>query len=198
MKALAFLGSFFLIISSFAQQNPFKGQSFTHPNTGMYRCATDEQSSDHWENDPQFRAEYFRSQLERSQWDPASGRFPLSDGIYRIPVVVHVIHNGGASNISKQKIDSQIRILNEDFRKQAGTPGFGNGVDTEIEFFLAERDDQGNCTDGVVRIQSSLSNHNRNDEDLLKGLFQWDPQMYLNIWVVADIRSLSQGNNVSG
>ena len=35
-----------------------------------------------------------------------------------IPVVVHVIHDGGVSNISDAQIQTQIDILNEDFRKK--------------------------------------------------------------------------------
>jgi hypothetical protein len=42
-------------------------------------------------------------------------------------VVVHVIHNGGTENISAAQVQSQIEVLNEDFRKKAGTNGFGNG-----------------------------------------------------------------------
>src|SRR5947207_520790 len=34
-----------------------------------------------------------------------------------IPVVVHVIHRGGAENISDDQIKSQIDVLNRDYRK---------------------------------------------------------------------------------
>ena len=50
--------------------------------------------------------------------------------IYQIPVVVHVIHNGGNENISDAQIQSQIDVLNEDYRKATGTNGFCNAVDT--------------------------------------------------------------------
>ena len=43
-----------------------------------------------------------------------------------IPVVVHVIHDGGTNNISDAQIQSQIDVLNEDFRKITGTNGDGN------------------------------------------------------------------------
>ena len=43
-----------------------------------------------------------------------------------IPVVVHVIHNGGTENITDAQIQSQIQVLNEDFRKLSGTNGDGN------------------------------------------------------------------------
>ncbi|HEY0507003.1 MAG TPA: hypothetical protein VGD12_02965, partial [Blastococcus sp.] len=41
------------------------------------------------------------------------GRFP---GVAYIPVVVHVVHNTDAQNISDAQITSQIDVLNRDFR----------------------------------------------------------------------------------
>jgi len=65
--------------------------------------------------------------------------------IYKMPVVVHVIHLGEAvrtgSNISDAQIQSAITILNEDFRKISGTNGDGNGVDVGIESGLAVRNE---------------------------------------------------------
>jgi len=109
-----------------------------------------------------------------------------------IPVVVHVIHDGGVSNISDAQIQSQINVLNEDFRKIAGTNGDGSGVDTEIEFCLAKKDPLGKCTNGIVRINSPLSNHQTYQRSLLKKLSYWDNTRYLNMYVVKNI------NNGSG
>lgn len=107
--------------------------------------------------------------------------------IYQIPVVVHVIHNGGNENISDAQIQSQIDVLNEDYRKAIGTNGFGNGVDTEIEFCLAKLTPDGKCTNGIVRIKSTLTNHNSYERQLLSQLSSWDPTRYLNIYVVKSI-----------
>ncbi len=110
-------------------------------------------------------------------------------GIYFIPVVVHVIHNGGPENISDAQIASQIQILNEDFRKISGSNGDGNGVDTKIEFCLAKISPDGKCTNGIVRIKSSLTNHQTFQRGLLKELSFWNPEKYLNIYVVNSINS---------
>ena len=109
-----------------------------------------------------------------------------------IPVVVHVIHDGGTNNISDAQIQSQIDILNEDFRKKVGTNGFGAGVDTDVEFCLAKKDPQGKCTNGIVRINSPLSNHQTYQRSQLKLLSYWDNTRYLNMYVVKNI------NNGSG
>jgi len=109
-----------------------------------------------------------------------------------IPVVVHVIHDGGSNNISDAQIQSQITVLNEDFRKKIATNGFGTGVDTEIEFCLAKKDPLGKCTNGIIRVNSPLSNHQTYQRSQLKVLSYWDNTRYLNMYVVKNI------NNGSG
>jgi|TARA_R110000782_G_scaffold270482_1_gene371729 PKD repeat protein len=116
-----------------------------------------------------------------------------SHGIYIIPVVVHIIHDGGTENISEAQVQSQIQILNEDFGKLPGTNGDGNGVDTEVRFCLAKKDPNGNCTNGIVRIKSSFTNHQTYQRGLLKELSFWDNTRYLNIYVVKSING-----NVAG
>lgn len=104
-----------------------------------------------------------------------------------IPVVVHVFHLGGSENISDAQIESQIQVLNEDFGKIAGTNGDGSGVDTKVRFCLAKIDPDGNCTNGIVRIYSSLTNHKTYERSLLKELSFWDNERYLNIYIVKSI-----------
>ena len=84
--------------------------------------------------------------------------------IYRIPVVVHVIHNGEAvgsgSNISQAQVQSQIDVLNEDFRRTgAGFNSHPDGSDTNIEFFLASTDPDGNTLSepGINRVNGGVS-----------------------------------------
>jgi len=117
------------------------------------------------------------------------------NAIKLIPVVVHIIHNGGTENISDTQVQSQIDVLNEDFKKLAGTNGDGNGVDTEIEFCLAKMSPDGNCTNGIVRVQSTLTNHLTYQRTLLKQLSFWDNTRYLNIYVV---RSINGGSGIAG
>jgi hypothetical protein len=87
--------------------------------------------------------------------------------VYQIPVVVHVIHDGQPigtyPNISKAQIQSQIDVLNVDFRRIFGTSGHNthpSGADTEIEFCLAQRRPDGSAfpvgDEGVNRINSSI------------------------------------------
>ncbi|MCE3259317.1 MAG: domain containing protein [Bacteroidetes bacterium] len=119
----------------------------------------------------------------------------IASAVKTIPVVVHVIHIGGSENISDAQINSQITVLNQDYRKMTGTNGFGNGVDTEVEFCLAKKDPNGKCTNGIIRINSPLSNHQTFQRSLLTQLSNWDNKRYLNIYVV---RNINNGGGIAG
>jgi hypothetical protein len=112
-----------------------------------------------------------------------------------IPIVVHIIHNGQpegvGTNVPESQILEQIRILNEDFRRlnedAANTPSefLPVAADSNIEFVLAKQDPNGLPTDGVVRIQGPKNNYNPDtDATLIGQLSQWNPEEYLNLYVV--------------
>jgi hypothetical protein len=121
-----------------------------------------------------------------------------SGQVYRIPVIVHVVHNGEnpgeGANISYEQVVSQIQVLNEDFRRMQGTRGDNDdpvGVDTGIEFYLAEYDPGGKVLEepGIDRIYGGKtswpSSPLRNPiETELKPATIWDPERYFNIWTV--------------
>lgn len=107
---------------------------------------------------------------------------------YTIPVVVHVIHNGGPENITDAQVRSAFPRINEDFRRMPETEGWGAGVDYQVEFELASKDPSGNAHSGINRIQSALTDHLLNSQQsALKNLSKWDQNKYLNIWIVKSI-----------
>lgn len=119
--------------------------------------------------------------------------------VYTIPVVFHIIHEYGEENISKEQIEDQMRILNEDFRRLNADASNTRSVfqsvaaDCEIEFKLARKDPQGKCTDGIVRVYSSLTNNAR---DNVKAVSYWPSDRYLNVWVVKTIQNSSNDPGV--
>ena len=117
----------------------------------------------------------------------------FSDHIKTIPVVVHIIHNNGAENISDSQVESQIQVMNEDYRKIPFTNGDGNGVDMEIQFCLARLAPEGSCTNGIVRVQSTLTNLQSVQDAQMKALSHWDASRYLNIYVVKTISGGTAG-----
>ena len=125
---------------------------------------------------------------------------PLAkDAIYTIPVIMHIVHNGesvgSGENLSTAQVLAQIDVLNEDFRRIAGTPGYNTnavGADTEIEFCPAVFDPQGNAlaVPGINRINCNdygfcSNSYTTNEMDNnVKPATIWNPDDYLNIWSV--------------
>ena len=127
-------------------------------------------------------------------------RFPLSSNtrsaagpaVIRIPVVVHILYQNALQNISEAQVQSQIDVLNQDFRRKnsdtAITPAAFKGVaaDVAIEFVLATADPAGRPTTGIVRKQTSVVSWQLNDKikhAATGGSEGWDSRKYLNIWV---------------
>jgi len=111
--------------------------------------------------------------------------------VVTIPVVFHVMHDGDAvgvsENLSAAQVESQITVLNQDFRRILNTPGYNDhpdGADIEIEFCLAQRDPDGEPTTGINRINAGVESWSMEAIEMsLKPQTQWDPENYLNIWV---------------
>lgn len=99
--------------------------------------------------------------------------------IYEIPIVVHIIEStGGDGQISDALVESQIEVLNEDFRALPGTNG-SPGFDTGIQFVLATEDPMGNPTTGITRtVNDTWHNDNGNYWDTLA----WDTSRYMNVY----------------
>jgi hypothetical protein len=109
-----------------------------------------------------------------------------------IPVVVHVLYQDEADNISDAQVHSQIDVLNEDFsgknhdlgnvpeafKQSIGVPG--------LEFHLATVDPAGAPTNGITRGHTSVSSFGVDDtmkSEASGGKSPWDTKRYLNIWV---------------
>ncbi|MBO7133076.1 MAG: T9SS type A sorting domain-containing protein [Bacteroidales bacterium] len=110
------------------------------------------------------------------------------DEVYVIPVVFHVVHQYGNENISYAAIEAAIEQMNKDYRKmRSDTASIKEefkpiAADTKIEFRLAHKDPDGNCTMGVTRTYSSATNSG--DERTKEIAGSWDNSKYLNIWTV--------------
>ncbi len=109
---------------------------------------------------------------------------------YVIPVVFHIIHLNGPENISNEQVYDAVRVMNEDFNKMtpnwsAVQPEFLDVVaDMGVTFKLAQLDPSGNCTNGITRTVSALTNVG---DQSMKNLINWPRNRYLNIWVAANL-----------
>jgi PKD repeat protein len=116
----------------------------------------------------------------------------LIDGKRIIPVVFHIIHNGGPENISREQVEDAVARLNIDYNKLNSDttaayswPAFtGRRANCAIEFRLAKIDPQGNCTDGIIHHMDPQTNYAYFGT---MSQYAWPPSKYMNIFSVAYI-----------
>ncbi|PHR46588.1 MAG: hypothetical protein COA32_10620 [Fluviicola sp.] len=177
MKYFLLLASLLITVLSFAQE------------TERFPCGTDEMHQYLFEEHPEynqgiiranqkledFTAEFIQNHVNEKAGDP-----------YIIPVVFHIIHDYGDGNIDDSQIYDAVEQVNIQFRKlNADTADIVQdfksiAVDAEIEIRLAQLDPNGNCTNGITRTVSDLTNVG---DHQVKSLIQWPPDQYLNVYV---------------
>ncbi|MBI3509408.1 MAG: T9SS type A sorting domain-containing protein [Bacteroidetes bacterium] len=157
-------------------------------------CGTDQQMAKVFAEHPELKSDFDRSQQDaenhdRSEFQNGYPEAHLATTLYIIPIVFHIIHMYGSENISDAQVIDEVNILNRDYRKlNADTAAIVNGFgaiasDVNVEFRLANIDPNGNCTNGIDRVYSSLTN-NADDNSKLN---DWPRNKYLNVWVVKSI-----------
>ncbi|REC42517.1 zinc-dependent metalloprotease [Chryseobacterium pennipullorum] len=142
-------------------------------------------------------------QAERNA-NPSSATAKVVNGIYEIPVVVHVIEG---NNASYTRTDAQIQTWLDNANKMyagtypwpaAGTPAdFGTSAVFPIKLVLAKRDPNCNATNGIVRYNgSTLTGYNTYgmayqqttngaSRAAIKNLApHWPEASYFNIYVI--------------
>lgn len=176
------------------------------PTAPVAPCGTDALHQHELEHNPAYLEAMQRFENDALQLD---GTFQRDINTYKIPVVVHVMETGNdLTRITDAQIRDAMRAMNERFRKVAGTAGFGAGVDVGMEFVLAVRDPQGNCTNGITRrdmtgnatyMASGVFRQSAGITDAsLKDVVRWDPSRYYNIWAVSEIDNNNGGDGIQG
>ena len=126
------------------------------------------------------------------QQQPSAKMFGEEANVIRIPVVIHVLYNTPAQNISDTQIKTQLQVLNNDFRRRnadsVNTPDRFKmlAADVQVEFVLATADPEGRKTSGIIRKQTNIAEWKLDDKIKFSaqgGDDAWDSRYYLNIWV---------------
>lgn len=190
----------FLFYSSNADAQPKCG--FDHLHQQMLR-----QSSD-FRQQVQQNDQIIRQWLQaRQEADKLSTDGRVANGsetIFEIPVVIHVMHTGGAVGSLYNPPDAQltgmIDYLNQSFQATwaaYSAPGAG-GTRVPFRFMLAQRAPDCTPTTGIVRVNASTvpdyasygvrsqSTTGALEVDL-KALSLWPANQYYNIWIVSRI-----------
>lgn len=122
----------------------------------------------------------------------------LTDGTIEIPVYFHVLYRAGDENISNAQLQSQIDVLNEDFTKTnpdvTKVPSHFSSVVSDVKIRFTW-----DPLNSIRRKYSSKKQWSTNDDmkfDAKGGSNVFQPQNYLNIWVVN--KMVSSGSTILG
>ena len=181
MRFIAGISAFFIGLMGFAQQEKW--------------CGTDQILQ-------QLKAQYpdLEQRMHQGMTKAASGSGELNKSTMYIPVVVHIIHDNGVGNISDQQVLDALMILNTDYNRQNADAAMTRNTPTapfapqggmmDVKFRLAQIDPNGNCTNGIVRVNAPGLTYNADDAckySVNGGSDQWPMDKYINIWVVNSI-----------
>ena len=113
--------------------------------------------------------------------------------VVNIPVVFHIVYRNSTQNISDAQIQSQLTVLNNDFRKLNADASLipsaftGVAADMEFNFCMAQRTPSGAAFNGINRVASTRTSAFGTNDAVKSastgGTPGWDPNQYLNIWV---------------
>lgn len=159
-------------------------------------CSHDQDLYDRYQTDANFAREVDSvEQVQNAHLASFKESSNRAGTIYYIPVVYHVLHEGGAENISDAQIKSDLKDLNDTYRKRnanvgAVNPAFsGISADVEIEFRLAQKKNDGSCFSGITRTYSATTNTGGNGAADAVKLEHGDfpGNKYMNIYVAKNI-----------
>jgi hypothetical protein len=129
--------------------------------------------------------------------------------VYEIPMVMHVIHTGGAVgtkyNPDSTKIAQMIDYMNNNYAAKfpfpdSTTGASGGGCRIPLKFVLAKRTPTGGSTNGIIRIDGTLTYGTNYDNYGVRrsastgittaqamALSRWNPSDYYNVYIVNKI-----------
>jgi hypothetical protein len=169
-------------------------------------CGTYEAMEQHFAQNPEARKNYeaAQKQLEESRLALENSAARPAAFEYTIPVVFHVLHQGGPENISDAACFAALDQINKDYARLSPdtnlifTPFKTKYVPSDIKFMPAKKDPQGNCINGVVHHYDVKTNWSQTSANASSTYwtYTWDPTRYLNIYIVGNI--VPQGTVTGG
>lgn len=160
----------------------------------VLHCGADEMTFQLVQEHPELLPTFEANRQALNEFTRSFQTVQAKSDTYIIPVVFHIIHANGTENIANEQIYDAIKILNEHFNKRnADTsdiiPAFaGIAANVGVEFRLAQKDPEGNCTNGITRTYSKFS---LTGDHQVKSLIHWPSHQYLNIYVCRDAAGLA-------
>ncbi|WP_375580740.1 T9SS type A sorting domain-containing protein [Marivirga tractuosa] len=150
------------------------------------KCAAQIVHAQKLENDPIYKSRYEEIQRKTSEFQEQRkfARSALTTTVREIPVYVHIIYDETKpeQNLSDAQIESQIEVLNEDFRALnvdvSDVPAEFEGLVSDYQLIFT--------LEGITRKSSPVAEWDTNDEmksNATGGVDPITPETHLNIWV---------------
>lgn len=162
----------------------------------MGKCGTDFLIQQERQANPEVfeaaKRAFYEELVAHQKANPNSKTLGKSNPKIIIPVVFHIIQDNGTGNLSDAQINQMMVSINKyysaDANLVAGVRDVFKSViaNCNIEFRLARKDPNGNCTNGIVRVQSPQTHKATNT---IKELSRWDTKKYLNVWTASKVYS---------
>jgi hypothetical protein len=181
LRTLFFTGSL-LVVAACSDSSLKSGNSAAKLDAATQRnCASMTVLNEQLAADPTLHARMAAIENHTNKFISEGAR--LVNGKIQVPVVVNVIYNTAAENISDAQIQSQIDVLNEDYHATnsdfSKTPSIFSGVATNYDISFV-----------LIATNRKYSNKTswRTDDSMKKskrgGIDPTDPAHNLNLWVV--------------
>jgi PKD repeat protein len=167
-------------------------------------CNTYAAMEDVFNADPNAKTRYnlVQSQLEteyRQEILNQATKKVTAAPIYTIPVVFHVLHQNGPEDISDASIIAAVAQINSDYSKLGSDTTSINSnfsslyVKAQIQLALAQKDPNGNCTNGIIHHYDANTNWDQTNSAAYaysgSGTNRWPSNKYLNVYIVKCIAS---------
>ncbi|MCO5248907.1 MAG: M43 family zinc metalloprotease [Chitinophagales bacterium] len=159
------------------------------------RCATDEVYEIEKINHPELIQKRIQIEEEINYFLQNNQFQRAADEKYIIPVVFHIVYKNSEQNIPDFRLQEQMDVINKDFNalntdlNTVPSPFVSSIGQLGIEFVFANRDPNGNPTNGINRYPTNpdkvfnYSNPNDIKRASTGGADAWDTRRYLNIWI---------------
>jgi hypothetical protein len=156
------------------------------------QCGVQQVTERLYELDPNLRGRHQRIEDECRRSIAKGEAQRVWRKLITIQVVVHVVAKTDEENISDEQIESQIEVLNQDYRgtnaDRSKVPDVWAGLaaDPNLQFALATKDPKGKPTNGITRVQTTRDSFGTGDSVKTKaggGTPPWATDRYLNFWV---------------
>ncbi len=192
-----------LLLSSGAySQTKTIDQSNTRDGESVEYCLQHKKMAELIASDPAVLQSLNNDNLIRQQEELAASQTVQPKAtVWYVPIVFHILHNGGSENVSDEQVHDALAILNRDYARLNADannvhPDFqGMPTAVDVEFVLATKAPDGTCFSGITRTQNALSNDGSNGNAQVNAIINgndvyqgtWPGNKYCNVFVCGEI-----------